>query len=68
MRWLTITKVTTCILELPVKAVQPHGSGGYIRDENRNLINRYRRRYHGFGEASPWAVFTDTADKLDQPL
>ncbi|MCG8640896.1 MAG: hypothetical protein MI862_14260 [Desulfobacterales bacterium] len=61
-RQMTITNITTRILELPVQAVHSHGSGDITVVKTLILQIDTDAGITGFGEASPWSVFTGTAE------
>jgi len=62
MQQISITKVTTRILELPVKAVHSHGSGDISVMKTLIVQIDTDAGITGYGEASPWSVFTGTAE------
>ncbi len=62
MSQLAITNITTRILELPVKAVHSHGSGDISVIKTVIVEINTDAGITGFGEASPWSVFTGTAE------
>ena len=62
MKNLTITNVSSRILELPVKAVHSHGSGDISVMKTVIVQIDTNEGITGFGEASPWPVFTGTAE------
>lgn len=62
MQQLCITAVTTRILELPVQAVHSHGSGDVAMIKTVLVQIETDAGITGFGEASPWSVFTGTAE------
>lgn len=62
MHQISITKVKTRILELPVKAVHSHGSGDITVMKTVVVQIDTDAGITGYGEASPWSVFTGTAE------
>jgi len=62
MNQLSITNITTRILELPVKTVHSHGSGDISVFKTVIVEINTDAGITGFGEASPWSVFTGTAE------
>ena len=62
MSQITITQVKTRILELPVKAVHSHGSGDVAKMKTVVVQIDTDAGITGYGEASPWSVFTGTAE------
>jgi len=62
MNQIAISNITTRILELPVKAVHSHGSGDVSVMKTVVIEVNTDAGITGFGEASPWSVFTGTAE------
>jgi muconate cycloisomerase len=59
---LTITAVKVYLLEIPARAVHSHGSGDVGKVRSVLLELSTDAGISGWGEASPWPVFTGTAE------
>ena len=59
---MKITEVQTRILQLPVQAVHSHGSGDVSEMRTILLEIQTDAGITGYGEASPWSVFSGTVE------
>ncbi|WP_136656404.1 enolase C-terminal domain-like protein [Nitratireductor sp. XY-223] len=62
MRHITITDMRVRIVNVPVKATHSHGSGDVSAIRSVVLELVADSGHTGWGEASPWPVFTGTAE------
>jgi muconate cycloisomerase len=59
---LTITAIKVWLIEIPARAVHSHGSGDVGKIRSVLLEFSTDAGISGWGEASPWPVFTGTAE------